>query len=214
MAIAAFISTRNLPIAMIALAAPLARHIPRAWQSIVSAKESAQPPHRSTWIILINQAILLALSIVIFVHNGLFSRSLTSPDPYPASACEFMKQHQLRGNILSTFEWGEYLIWNMAPGSKVFIDGRYDTVFPLEIIYKFALFNFNLPGGDAILKEFPNDFVLIKPDSRSRKPMDARRDWKLIYEDAASRLYARQDSAAAQMAGEPVTSIAQLGRFP
>jgi hypothetical protein len=101
----------------------------------------------------------------------------------------------------------------MAPGSKVFIDGRYDTVFPLEIIYKFALFNFNLPGGDAILKEFPNDFVLIKPDSRSRKLMDARRDWKLIYEDAASRLYARQDSAAAQMAGEPVTGIAQPGRF-
>src|SRR5208283_4838517 len=105
-----------------------------------------------TWIKLINQAILLALSVVIFVHSGLFSRSLTSPYPYPASACEFMRQHRLRGNILSTFEWGEYLIWNMAPGSKVFIDGRYDTVFPLEIVYKFALFNFNLDGGDAIAK--------------------------------------------------------------
>jgi len=214
MAIAAFISTRNLPIAMIALAAPLARHLPRAWQSMVSVNESAQPPQRSAWIKLINQAILLALSVVIFVQNGLFSRALESPDPYPASACEFMKQHQQRGNILNTFEWGEYLIWNMAPGSKVFIDGRYDTVFPLEIVYKFALFNFNLDGGDAILKEFPNDYVLIKPDSRSRKLMDARADWKLIYEDAASRLYARRDSAAARIAGAPGTGIAQPGRFP
>ena len=214
MAIAAFISTRNLPIAMIALAAPLARHIPRAWQSMLPGKESAQPPHPSAWIKLINQAILIVLSIVIFVHSGLFARSLISPDPYPASACEFMKQHRLQGNILNTFEWGDYLIWHTAPGSKVFIDGRYDTVFPLEIIYKFALFNFNLPGGDAILKEFPNDFVLIKPESQSRKLMDARRDWKLIYADAASRLYARQDSAAARIAGEPVTGIAQPGRFP
>ena len=212
-AIAAFLSIRNLPIAMIAIAAPLARHLPRAWRTIVPAKEGAQPLHRPPWLWWTNQAILFALSAVIFVQSGLFSRSLESLDPYPVSACEFMRQHQLRGNILATYEWGEYLIWNM-PGSKVFIDGRYDTVYPLGIIYKFASFNFDLPGGDAILKEFPNDFVLIRPRSESRKLMDARGDWKLIYEDAASLLYARRDSTAAQIAGEPVTGIAQPGRFP
>jgi hypothetical protein len=211
MTVAAFISTRNLPIAMIAMAAPLARHLPRAWHLIVPAKNSARPPQRSGWI---NQAILIALSVVFFVQNGFFARALVAADPYPASASEFMKQHQLQGNILSTFEWGEYLIWNMAPASKVFIDGRYDTVFPYEIIYKFALFNFNLPGSDALLSEFPTDFVLIKPESPSQKLMDARADWKLIYTDASSRLYARQDSAAAKIPGVPITGIAQPGRFP
>jgi hypothetical protein len=151
---------------------------------------------------------------VILVQSGFFSRSLTALEPYPASACEFMNQRHLRGNILSTFEWGEYLIWNMAPESRVFIDGRYDTVFPLEIIYKFALFNFNQPGGDALLSEFPTDFVLIKPSSRSRQLMDARADWKLIYEDASSRLYARRSSVAANLQGVPVIGIAQPGRFP
>ncbi len=214
MAIAAFISTRNLPIAMIAIAAPLARHLPRAWQSRVSAKKPAQPPQRPAWVRWTNQAVLIALSIVFFVHSGLFSRSLVSPDPYPAGACEFMKRHDLHGNILSSFEWGEYLIWNMAPSSKVFIDGRYDTVFPLDIIYKFALFNYDLKDGDTILREFPNDFVLIKPNSESRKLMDSRTDWKLIYADASSRLYAPQDSAAAKIAGVPVAGIAQSGRFP
>jgi hypothetical protein len=125
-----------------------------------------------------------------------------------------MREHQLQGKIVSTFQWGMYLIWNMPSGSRLFIDGRYDTLFPLDIIYKFALFNFNLPGGDAVLSEFPNDFVLIKPDSRSRKLMDARTDWKLIYTDASSRLYARQDSAAAKIPGVPVAGVAQPGRFP
>lgn len=211
MAIAAFISTRNLPIAMIALAAPLARHSPRAWHLIVPAKASPPPPRRSGWI---NQIVLIALSAIIFLQYGFFARALVSPDPYPAGACEFMKQHELQGNILSTFEWGEYLIWNMAPGSRVFIDGRYDTVFPYETIYKFALFNFNQPGGDAVLSEFPTDFVLIKPASESRKQMDARTDWKLIYDDASSRLYARQDFAASKVPGAPVAGIAQPGRFP
>jgi hypothetical protein len=125
-----------------------------------------------------------------------------------------MKQHQQSGNILSTFKWGEYLIWNMAPASRVFIDGRYDTVFPSETIYKFALFNFNQAGGDAVLSEFPTDFVLIKPGSESRKLMDARNDWKLIYDDASSTLYARQDSAAAKIPCAPVAGVAQPGRFP
>jgi hypothetical protein len=211
MAVAAFISNRNLPIAMIALAAPLARHFPRAWQKIASAKAGTAQPHRSGWI---NHAVLVFLSILIFVQGGFFSRSLEAADPYPASACEFMKQHQLQGKILSTFQWGMYMIWNMPSGSRLFIDGRYDTLFPLEIIYKFALFNFNSPGGDAVLSEFPPDFVLVTPDSESRKLMDARTDWKLIYDDASSRLYARQDSAAAKISEAPVAGIAQPGQFP
>jgi hypothetical protein len=92
MAMAAFISNRNLPIAMIALAAPLARHFPRALQKIVPAKGSIEAQPRSGWI---NQAILAVLWIVIFVQGGFFSRSLEAADPYPASACEFMKQHHL-----------------------------------------------------------------------------------------------------------------------
>jgi len=211
MAIAAFISNRNLPIAMIALAVPLARHFPLAWQKIASAKKSTEPRRRSVWI---NQAVLVVLSIIIFVQGGFFSRSLEAADPYPASACEFMKQHQLQGKILSTFQWGMYMIWNMPSGSRLFIDGRYDTLFPLEIIYKFALFNFNLPGGDAILKEFPPDFVLIKPDSRSRELMDTRADWKLIYQDASAMLYVKQDSPAAKIPGAPITGVALPGRFP
>jgi len=210
MVVAAFMSTRNLPIAMIALAAPLARDSPGAGQNMAAAKEISKPPQRSGWI---NQAVLIALSLVIFVQSGLFSRSLTSPFPYPTSACEFMKQHQLRGNILSTYQWGEYLIWN-TPESKVFIDGRYDTVYPLEIIYKFALFNFNLPGGDRILDEFPHDYVLIEPDSPSRKMMDSRADWKLIYQDNEARLYARADSAAAKIPGVPVTGDSRAAAFP
>jgi hypothetical protein len=102
----------------------------------------------------------------------------------------------------------------MAPRSKVFIDGRYDTVFPYQIIYKFALFNFDLPGGDGVLSDFPTDFVLIKPYSRSRKLMDARADWKLIYADASSLLYARQDSAASNMSATSVAGVAPAARFP
>lgn len=36
--------------------------------------------------------------------------------------------------MLPFFGWGEYVIWHLAPGSHAFIDGRYDTVYPRELI--------------------------------------------------------------------------------
>ena len=125
-----------------------------------------------------------------------------------------MKQHRLQGNILASFNWGDYVISHMAPDSKVFIDGRYDTVYPYEIIRKFIWFNYALPGGDRILEEFPHDYVLIEPNFPSRKMMDSRADWKLIYQDSASRLYARTDSAAAKIPGVPVTGDSRAAAFP
>lgn len=210
MALSAFVSKRNLPIAAIALAAPLARHFARAlWRPRIPEVPAVRK--RAWWI---NQGVLVILSAFIFVQSGLFSASLTSTHPYPVSTCAFMKQHRLSGNILADYSWGEYLIWHMAPDSKVFIDGRYDTVYPVHTIYEFSLFNLDLPGAGKVLDHYPHDFVLISPDSRSRKLMDAREDWKLIYRDNAALLYARTNSAAARIPGVPVRGRAALVSFP
>ena len=84
MAIAAFISNRNLPIAMIALGGAARAAFP-AGVAIDSVREDApRRPQRSGWI---NQTILHRIGDRIFVRGGFFSRSLESPDPYPAGAC-------------------------------------------------------------------------------------------------------------------------------
>jgi hypothetical protein len=212
MSVGAFLAVRNLPVAVIALCAPLARHLPlaleRRWPAVRDDPGAARPASR------LNQAILATLALMIFWRSDLFSNQLTSIDPYPVSACAFMKDHHLKGNVLGLFGWGEYLIWHFAPDSKVFMDGRYDTVYPRHILEVFFVFNYNQPGAELAITKYPTDYVLIAPNIGARKFMDSRSDWRLIYSDAWSRLYARVGSPAALLPGVPVAGTARQVSFP
>lgn len=212
MSVAAFIAVRNLPVAVIAICTPLARHLPlaleRRWPAIRDDAGAARPASR------LNQAILAMLAIVIFWRSDLFSNQLTSIDPYPVSACAFMKDHGLKGNVLALFGWGEYLIWHFAPDSKVFMDGRYDTVYPRHVLEVFFVFNYNQPGAEIAITKYPTDYVLIAPDIGARKFMDSRKDWRLVYSDDWARLYARANSPAAHLPGVPIAGTARQVSFP
>jgi hypothetical protein len=212
MSIAAFLAVRNITVAVIAICAPLARHLPlsleRRWPAIRDDPGATQPASRA------NQVILAILAIVIFWRGNFFSNRLTSVDPYPVSACAFMKDHGLKGNVLVLFGWGEYLIWHLEPDSKVFMDGRYDTVYPKNVVEAFLLFNFDQSGAEDAITKYPTAYVLIAPDTGARKLMDSRKDWTLIYSDSTTRLYARANSPAAHIPGAPIAGIAQPVRFP
>ena len=158
--------------------------------------------------------ILAILALVIFWRGNFLSNRLTSLDPYPVSACAFMKDHGLKGNVLGLFGWGEYLIWHLEPDSKVFMDGRYDTVYPENVVKDYLLFNFDQAGAEAAIDKYPTDYVLIAPDTGARKLMDSRKDWTLVYSDDAARLYARANSPAAHLPTVPIGGTAQPVHFP
>jgi hypothetical protein len=214
MAMAAFMSQRNIPIALIAIAPALARHGWLARQRLRDGRNATEPAEPRAPEPALIQIAGCAVAIVLFAGTGMFSRRLQTTEPYPAGAVAFMHLHGLRGNVLNNFLWGDYLIWHLAPGSKVFIDGRYDTVYPQSVLRDFMLFHFDQPDGAAILSKYPSDFVMISPESQAVKIMSARSDWGLIYRDSSTLLYARSGSPAAGLAGVPITGTAQPSTFP
>ena len=90
-----------------------------------------------------------------------------------------MKENRLSGNIMTDFGWGEYVIWHMAPASKVFIDGRYDTVYPASVIDDYLAFNYGEAGAKDFLTRYPHDFVLLSPnDEAALDEVSRARTWK------------------------------------
>jgi hypothetical protein len=202
MSAAAFTAVRNMPLAVIACAGPIARH---AWlisrrtrdrKAGIAGESSGVPAHSG-----VNQWLAGALAMMVAVSSGMFSALIAVGRDYPAGAVAFMHRRGLRGNLLGAFGWGDYLIWHMAPDSKVFFDGRYDTVYPQRIIRDYVVFYFDLPGGARVLSEYPHDFVLIPPNSMANGLMRRTPGWKAIYRDAASVLYARVNQPAESQAG-------------
>jgi hypothetical protein len=133
---------------------------------------------------------------------------------YPVGAVAFIRAHRLRGNLLARFEWGQYLIFHLAPSSKVFIDGRVDLVYPPSVIDEYLDFFGGQPGGASLLDRYPHDYVLMPTGTPPDAAVSARPDWKLIYRDPVAVLFAHADSPAARMPGVPVTSSAPPSAFP
>jgi hypothetical protein len=212
MVVAALLSVRNMALAVIAMAAPLARHAELALTAGRSADDAAQPPpiRQSAP----NQVIMAAAAIALLGYTGLFRGPLEDAGRYPAGAVAFIDSHHLHGNLLCDFNWGEYLIWHLWPGSKVFIDGRYDTVYPEKVIDHYLTFFFNRPGAAAVLKDYPHDFVLIPIKCRAYLLMNASPGWKLVYHDADSALFARAGSLTARIPGVPVSGASPPNIFP
>jgi hypothetical protein len=205
---ASFVAVRNVPLGLIAATVPLARHASLAWTDRRPAPASAAPERATAF----NQAVLVTIAILIAAETGFFSRRLRLDQHYPAGAVAFIKSHRLAGNILSDYGWNDYLIYHLAPASHVFIDSRYEMIYPERVTHDFLEFQLNRAGALATLAAYPNDFVLVAARSKTTLVMKRAPGWTLIYGDPDAYLYARSNSAAAHIA--PVTAPAVVAQFP
>ncbi|HTW87390.1 MAG TPA: hypothetical protein VMD75_05245 [Candidatus Binataceae bacterium] len=215
MSYAAWTAMRNMPLAVIACALPVARHTTlilanldkrAAAMSAVPAATSSERPPMSPWIVE-------TLAVALALYAGIFSSRLRLEAPYPAGAVAFMQQHGLSGNILNEFGWGEYLIWHLAPGSKVFIDGRYSLIYSDKVINDYIDFNFDRPRASQVLASYHHDFVLIPPTAGAFKLMMRTSGWVLIYRDPHAALFARADTPAARQFTVPENAVPPSIRY-
>ncbi len=203
MTAAAFKAVRNVPLAAIPCTLPVARHGMMAMAESRGKKpEPAAASHWPQWIVA---GAALAMAAV----AGEFSPRLPLDMPYPSGAVEFMKEHGLRGNILSAFEWGEYLIWHMGPESRVFVDSRYDMVYPIPVVLDYIAFYFSGAGGEQVLRKYPHDFALLPPAAPAARLMAKARGWGLIYRDRDSLLFARS-----QLPASPIQQHGKAAHVP
>ncbi len=144
-----------------------------------------------------------ALAVIVFASVYLFANpslsclaspafALTTPSPqFPTGAYKWIKERHFQGNILPSFEWGEFLIWYFYPFCRVAIDGRYETIYPQDISREYFDFLSGKESGRLYLKKYPHDLVLIRPDSGAHILMRTETDWKKVYFDAGCVLYLR-----------------------
>ncbi len=202
---------RNFPLALIGSAAPLARHLSLAiYRRAPAAAASAAPPSSS----LLTQAIIAILAIVLAIRRGIFSPAIDFSFAPPAGALAFIVEHDLRGNVLTNLAWTDYVLYHRAPDNRVFIDTRYEMIYPDRIARDFEDFHHDRERAAAVLASYPHDLVMLAPDSPAVPLMDASRDWKLVYRDEVALLYARADSAVARIPGVPVVRKAPAPVFP
>lgn len=110
---------------------------------------------------------------------------------YPVDAVEFLKKHGFEGNIAMPFEWGAYAITKMAPDWRVFIDGRFEAVYPPQVIDDYFAFMHGTEGWERLLDAYPTDIVVVQRWREIHPRLFARNDLRYVYSDPASLVFVR-----------------------
>jgi hypothetical protein len=107
-----------------------------------------------------------------------------------AGAVEFFKQRGSSGRLLVWFDWGQYALWHLAPGLRVSVDGRRETVYSAAVQDRHLRFFFDAPGGATLPAELAADYIWIPKDlpAASRLRADG---WTPLYTDARSVIFSR-----------------------
>lgn len=186
-----FTASRHLPIFSFAVLVFGGEHIADAWARFSPPKPG--PRTRPLWIPVLSLVIAVGL-LIGSVRNFREIPIPSEPEPYfPIQAVSLLKQSQVEGNLAIPFNWGEYAIWHLEPNVKVSMDGRRETVYSEEIYQANLAFQYGVNEWDAILEEYDTHLVLVNVSSAAFNLMRMKPGWELVYQDAISGLFARND---------------------
>lgn len=208
----AFYAIRNMAFAVIACAAPIALRADRAvsrWRVRATGADGgwlrardSQSSRAPSGV----QLIALAAAAVFAIAGGLFSTRLPDYTAYPMGAINFMKKHDLYGNVLCDYKWAVCLLWHEAPRSRVFIDS-FELRYPRKVQQEYIDFLRGGAGARRVLAAYPHDFILIDTGSPQFHFMMKQKGWRLVYRDPVAALFARAGSAATRIAGVPIVRV-------
>ena len=133
------------------------------------------------------------------------------PRDYPVAAVQALRQGGAWVNLAVPLEWGEYVLWFLAPQVKVSLDGRFATVFPEQVVEDNFAFFTGAPEWRRLLEQYPTEAVLLPTEWPS--PIRREPGWQRVYGDAVAEIYVRSERAEAlRTRAQP--AAAEAGVFP
>jgi hypothetical protein len=119
---------------------------------------------------------------------------------YPVAAVQFIQQHELHGNLLVFFDWGEMCLWEL-PDSRVSIDGRLDTCYPLDVIAAHWKFYNAAPFDSAALDVSRADFALLPSKLAGALTLAKQYGWQAVYFDDLAVVLVKKPGQFPKLAG-------------
>jgi hypothetical protein len=183
----AFRSIRNTPLFCVAALALVPPHLADALQRFRSHFQRfemlLQSPARqqafAKVLALVSAGIILA---TFTLHKKHFWTMEVPRAQYPVAAINFIQQHDLHGNLIVFFDWGEMCFWNLT-NSQVSIDGRLDSVYsPAVIAAHWNLYN-GVPFDTNALDLNHADFALLPSNLAGSLALVHNHHWLPVYGD-------------------------------
>lgn len=201
-------SARHIPIFSIVVAPVLAGHLSEIplWSRMVDRFTSERCGVKATGITLL---VFVCAIGAWRVSNVIQNQPSWERTEFPAGAVEFLRTHKMPAPIYNPYEWGGYLIWNLYPEYRVYIDGRAD-VHGDEFVAEY----FQAVRGRitplAQLERHNIRTVIVDAHSPMASLLRQSSQWVVAFEDSQAIVITRRSSGTGTLVGpagfEPATN--------
>jgi hypothetical protein len=110
---------------------------------------------------------------------------------FPAAACDALADQLAGARVLTTDQWGDYLIYRLHPRYRAFIDGRSDFYDP-EVRDDYLALMGAKWNWEPLMERYGFEAALLPLDWPLASLLKKRADWELIYDDGQALYFERR----------------------
>ncbi len=142
-----------------------------------------------------NLACIILIIVSLYnIHKNSFMLVYPNLSQQPVEIVKFIKNNNLKGNIMAPFDMGSYIAYKLYPDNLIYMDGRYEEVYYNETKKLLDDFFMATENWDKILNsDIIHDYLIIPNDAMVDEYMKNRKDYKKIYKDNTNSIYSRTD---------------------
>ncbi len=131
--------------------------------------------------------VLVFLALVLTGRIG--NDYVLDPKLFPVQAVQWLDANPQPGHMFNDFAWGGYLVWNLWPAQKDFIDSQSDLTG--EATRQYGTVENLSNGWQAVLDEYDVKWVIMPPDSGLIRAL-IQDGWKVLYRDTTAIIVRRE----------------------
>jgi hypothetical protein len=170
--------------------------------------DSSPGKSQSAGVLAITAIAVAAMLVPAAGIIGPYATCLTIGGPWvpEPEAARFIQLNQLKGRMLTWFDWGQYAIWHFSPDLQVSMDGRRETVYTEATIQAHRRFYAADDTAATYLRAIAPDYIWL-PNHLPVSARLAEYGWAPIFSGPVSSVYARDGAGIFQQAGSAGTGM-------
>jgi hypothetical protein len=111
-----------------------------------------------------------------------------SPERYPVAAVAALERDLARLRVFTSDDWGDYLIYRLAPKVRVFIDGRTDF-YGTDFGERYETLIYLKDGWQDELNRLSIDAILMPSHARLTRALRTCARWRLAHDDGIAAFF-------------------------
>ncbi|MGI8967985.1 MAG: hypothetical protein ACR2GA_02625, partial [Chloroflexota bacterium] len=111
---------------------------------------------------------------------------------FPRVEVAYMREHALPPRVFVSYSWGGYMLWNLFPRYRDYMDSRADTLFNDRILRDYLTMYYAKPRWDATLRHYGIQDVLVERTAPLAQVLAQDSAWRLASHDKLGVVYVRK----------------------